>query len=103
MKIKVIIGSSILLGLMSAGAMAQSLPSSCGVRVSDGIGTRFYEPTNLNGAKVNILVWGNGYACYVPLIEKKTAPRSGCSDHLRGNQTKEMVAGTGFEPVTFGL
>ena len=60
MKIKAIIGSSIVLGLMSVGAMAQTLPASCGVRVSNGTGARFYEPTNLNGARVNILVWGNG-------------------------------------------
>lgn len=56
-KIKAIIGSSILLGLMSAGAMAQSLPASCSVTVQNGTGARFYIP---NATGVNMLVWGNG-------------------------------------------
>jgi hypothetical protein len=59
-KIKALIGSSILLGLMSAGAVAQTLPASCGVSVQSATGMRFYVPTGLNGARVNLVGWGNG-------------------------------------------
>jgi hypothetical protein len=57
-KIKALIGSSLVLGcLMSVSAFAQTLPASCSVTTATGTGSKFFIPS-ANG--VNMLVWGNG-------------------------------------------
>jgi len=59
-KIKAIIGSSIVLGcLMSVSAFAQT----CSVTTQNGTGARFYVPSGAGpdgDGRYNILIWGNG-------------------------------------------
>jgi hypothetical protein len=59
MNIKLLVGSSLLLGcLMSANAFAQSA-QTCSVTRQNGDGVVFYVPSGGDG-KYNLLGWGNG-------------------------------------------